>query len=119
MKQIIKYFKLVPLLVLLCLIAYYNKDITNYIINNYVYYYQEPEKLVPNEYKLNYDFLYIKDTDDFTANNKTELLRIIYTILNNGANNYEFYCEYDMCEYDVNEIASSDILYIKQFCTPI
>ena len=45
----------------------------------------------PNEYKLNYDFKYIKQTNDFVAKNKQELINIFYTFLNNGNEQFYFY----------------------------
>ena len=107
-----KYLKLIPLLVLLFLVARYNKEITQYVIENFVYYDESLYLEEPNEYKLDYDFSYIKNTDNFKATNKEDLKNIIYTILNNGSDSFYFYCDYEGCSNDVNEIANSESLSI-------
>ena len=91
-----KILVLLPLLVLLVLVMIYKDNITNYIIEKIVFskdiYIEES-----NEYTLDYDFSYIKKTNDFIAKDKQQVLDILYTILNSGINNFYFYCDYDNC----------------------
>lgn len=114
-----KFLKLVPLLVILFLVCFYNQNITEYIIENFVYYNESVHLDEPNEYKLNYNFKYIKSINNFNVTNKEELVNALYTILNNGTRNFYFYCDYENCENDVNEIANNETLsVINNFVHP-
>ncbi len=48
---------------------------------------------------------YIKQTTDFYPNNKQEIMNIYYTALNSGWHDFVFYCNYDECIDDVNEMS--------------
>lgn len=114
-----KFLKLLPLLVILFLVGFYNKDITNYVIQNLVYYNENINIKNPNEYKLDYNFKYVENINDFKVKNKQQLINVLYTILNNGTNEFYFYCDYNSCEDDVNEIANNDTLsFINNFVHP-
>lgn len=41
-------------------------------------------------YKNNFEFEFVKETDDFTASSRQEILDILYTVLNNGLDNFTF-----------------------------
>lgn len=88
---------------------YYRNDITNYVIDNYIYK-REINVPVSNNYKRNYDFDFVKQTSNFYPNNKQELYNVFYTILNNGYDTFTFYCgeEYKSCENDVKEITNEN-----------
>lgn len=49
-------------------------------------------------------------TNDFSPENKQELLNIYYTVVNSGWDNFVFYCDYGNCIEDVNNISSDTIL---------
>ena len=106
MKKIIKALFLISVLVL---VYYYRVNIVDYIVTNYIYN-KEIEAPEPNEYKRDYDFSFIKRTDDFSPDNKQDLYNIFYTILNNGYSEFTFYCgdEYESCQEDVKELTQSD-----------
>ena len=96
----------------LFLIFFYKQEIINYIYDNFIY---KKELIIPdkNNYYLDYDFKYVKNTDDFDPDNKQELMNIFYTILNSGWNEFTFYCkdEYNTCTDDINFIINdNDIL---------
>ena len=62
-----------------------------------------------NDYTRDYDFNYVKRTDDFTPNNYQDLLNIYYTVLNSGEEEFSFYCtdEYSECINDVDSLANN------------
>ena len=79
-------------------------------------------KLEKNEYYRNYDFNYVKNTNNFIPNNKQDIKNIYYTIVNSGMTNFTFYCpnDYKECINDVNEIANDQIIIsnINNFVHP-
>ena len=62
-----------------------------------------------NEYKRDYNFNYVKRTDDFTPSNYQDLLDIYYTVINSGVDEFSFYCtdEYSSCINDVDSLANN------------
>ena len=63
-------------------------------------------------YKNNFEFEFVKETDDFTASSRQEILDILYTVLNNGLDNFTFYCDqnYGTCVSDFKEISQDQVL---------
>ena len=112
------WLKLIPLIIILGLTIFYNDNITHFFIKKIVF----NEKIYlndSNEYKLNYDFKYIKQTNDFVAKNKQELINIFYTFLNNGNDQFYFYCDYDNCNNDINSLTNeNELSYINNFLHP-
>lgn len=96
-------------LMLLGIVYYYRTDITKYIIDNYIY---KKEINLPdsNEYRRNYDFSFVQETNNFYPNNKQELYNVFYTILNNGYDSFTFYCgdKYTNCEKDIKELTQEN-----------
>lgn len=93
------------LLGLIFLIYYYRNEIIEYVALNYVY---------KNEF--NYDaeskfekreFSYFTETTNYKPQSKNDILNIIYTAVNKGYDEFNFYCsnDYDTCFSDVKEIA--------------
>ena len=109
---------LVPLLILFFLVAIYQKDISYYLVEKIVY----SKKIYldkPNEYSLDYQFEYVQKTDDFIANNKQELINILYTALNNGSTNFYFYCDYNECINDVSILTdANELVNINNYVHP-
>ena len=60
-----------------------------------------------NEYYRDIDFLYVQNTDDFTPNNRQELINIYYSVINSGITSFSFKCsnEYSSCINDVRKLA--------------
>lgn len=89
------------------------------------YFVEHNVKIVSNEntlsknkyYKQNFSN-YIKETDNYTVNNKSELLNVYYTAINNGFDNLTFYCsdKYTSCMDDINNLDSEEnnFSYINQ-----
>ncbi len=75
-----------------------------------------------NVYKKDDDFIYVQNTDDFVPLSYNDILNIYYTILNNGYENFTFYCpsEYKDCTKDVAEISNNPetLSYISNFVHP-
>lgn len=75
-----------------------------------------------NEYYRDYDFLYVQNTDNFSPNNKQDIINIFYTVINAGKDNFTFYCpsEYENCIDDVKSLAKDQIILsnINNFVHP-
>ena len=106
--------KLITTLILLGLIAciyFYSDKIIDFVMYNFIY--AEDFKYdEANVYKREYDFSFVKRTDDFEPNNKQDILNIIYTALNNGWTDFSFFCpkEYESCLADVENITNDSTL---------
>jgi len=63
---------------------------------------------------------FVKMTTDFVPDNKQEILDIYYTVVNSGWNEFIFYCNYEECINDVNEISNDTLLLsnINSFVSP-
>ena len=105
---------------------YLNKKYTNYIKN---YFYSKKYDLVINndslkdsKYKYNQLSETVKETDNFYPSNKTELLDIYYTFLNNGLNDFTYYCNknYTNCFKDLKEVSEDANIfsYVNQLVHP-
>lgn len=61
---------------------------------------------------------YVKETDNYVAYNKNELVNIYFTAINNGYSNLTFYCDnsYIDCLKDINDLNSddNDFLYVNE-----
>lgn len=109
---------LIPLLILLGLTIIYQEDISKFIVQKIVY----SKKIYlkkDNNYVLDYNFMYVKETDDFIANDKQELINILYTFLNNGNTNFYFYCDYDECANDIGTLTdANELININNYIHP-
>lgn len=115
MKDLLKILFLVFLFVLVYI---YQENITSFIIDNYINK-KETMELMTNEYSLDYEFSYIKKTNDFNAKSKQHLLNIFYTYLDSGVDEFYFYCDYDDCEKDVKILTEQDMFSnINNFVHP-
>ncbi|MFA5603689.1 MAG: transglutaminase domain-containing protein [Bacilli bacterium] len=106
-----KFLSVMILLVLLAVTIIYQKEISSYVIVNFIY---KRDIVVedPNQYKLSYNFHYLSKTDNFVPKNENELINVIYTILNNGWDTFTFYCdtEYKSCIDDVDVLSKNSAL---------
>lgn len=107
-----KFLTILILIGCLVLTFLYKEQIISFIYDNFIY---KKELVIPdkNNYYLDYDFKYVKNTDDFDPDNKQELMNIFYTILNSGWSEFTFYCsdEYNTCADDIDFIINdNDIL---------
>lgn len=103
----------------------FNNNIKNYIEKDYYKTNTYDYKIISNldyfktsKYFKNEITNYTKITNNYLPKNKQELLDIYYTILNNGWENFAFYCDanYKTCLEDIEELAvnSSEFSNINQ-----
>jgi hypothetical protein len=60
--------------------------------------------------KTNITDSFVQMTNDFKPHDKQELLNIYYTVVNSGWDKFTFYCSYDKCINDVNDISTDKVL---------
>lgn len=95
--------------------------VTNFLSS---YMYKEPELVFEesNNYKKDYDFMFVKETNEFIPYSYNDLLNITHTFLNNGYNELTFYCPsvYINCYNDLKNIFDSKIIMseINNFISP-
>lgn len=109
-KSKFKIFFNIVFFALFILVVVYNKKITSYIVDNYIYNKNATIEIEKNQYALNQDFEYVQITDDFVAKNYQHLLNILYTILDSGQKEFYFYCDdsYKSCLADIDTLIPSD-----------
>lgn len=97
----------------------FKDNISNFITDNIVYM-GSNKVLTYNEYYLDYDYGYVQNIDTYSVENYQEILNMFYTILNSGDNSFSFYCSYDNCLNDINELISDDntVSNINNFVHP-
>lgn len=65
-----------------------------------------------NSYKKNIDYKYVKETTDYIPYSYQDLLNIFYSVIDNGWEDFTFYCpeEYRNCIKDVEEISGDELI---------
>ena len=106
------------LLLLFFFVLLFHKEIVHYslkLIDK-----EEMVVLEPNNYEKTEHFSFISETNSFHPAKKEDLIKIIYTILNRGWNDFTFYCEYENCIDDVNELTQDQELmsHLNNFVHP-
>ena len=75
-----------------------------------------------NEYKKDYDFLFIERNTEYIPYSVKDIRNIFYSVINNGWNEFTFYCptEYEDCVKDVQTISGDDVLLtdINNYASP-
>lgn len=107
MRKVMDY---IVFIILLLLIYFYRVNITIYAVKLYNNISGNTIKL--NEYSKNINYLGFSKTDDFIPDNKQELINLIYTILDDGLDEYMFYCNYEECNNDLDDIAENGLLQV-------
>lgn len=109
------------MVIILGIVLLYNQPVTNYfakILDNQ----NKVVILDNNPYKRNYSFSYIEHVEDFVPYSYNSLLNIIYSILNNGWDNFTFYCpiEYTNCIADIKKITNDNkiLTHLNNFIHP-
>lgn len=98
--------------ILLSILVLFNID----KISDYLADFLQSEKKVsiasPNKYYKNYDFKFVKESQNYVPYSYQDLLDIIYSTLNNGWNTFTFYCpdEYTECLKDIENISKNTTL---------
>ena len=109
MKTIKTFLILIILGTLFFIVNTYKNVISKFIIRNFIVDYS----IVldnPNSYYKENDFSYFESTDNFFPENKEELIKVFYTILNNGWNEFAFFCaeDYSECVNDIKQLTTTD-----------
>lgn len=104
-----KYIVLLILVILFGFAFAFRKPLYNLYRTYFVKEEKEVTLTASNDYTRDYDFNYVKRTDDFTPSNYQDLLNIYYTVLNSGEEEFSFYCtdEYSECINDVDSLANN------------
>ena len=65
-----------------------------------------------NEYAKDTDYLYVQRTKDYIPYSYQDLLNIYYSVINNGWNQFTFYCpkEYTNCLNDISNISEDELI---------
>ena len=75
-----------------------------------------------NDYTKEYDFKFIKRSDDYVPHSKEDLYDIFYSTLNKGWIEFTFYCpiEYTTCLEDIESLSNDKVLLsdINNFVSP-
>lgn len=109
------------LIIILILTLIYLEPISNKLANMLD---KKPTIIIKNKnkYSRNYDFNYVKITDNFEPYSYQELLNVFYTILDAGWDTFTFYCpnEYADCYNDINSLSENNevITHINNFIHP-
>lgn len=110
------------LLVVIGGIYLYREPLAKFLTEHIVTEKKVSDTIVHNQYFENYNYQYVKVTNQFTPTNKQELLNIFYTVLNAGMTDFTFYCHdgYTDCIKDVDSISNNRILLssINNFVHP-
>ena len=116
-----KLLKTIFLLIILGLILTKYETIFDFIVKDIIY----RDELIydePNSYKKDYDFNFVKQTTDFEPESKQDIMNIIFTMLNNGYEEFTFFCprKYENCLTDVQDIINDRVLIsnINNFVSP-
>ena len=114
------FFSFVMVTILVGVIIF-NSKISTYLMNLF----DNQNKVViisDNEYKRFYNYHYVKDVKEYTPYSYNELINIIYSVLNNGWDEFTFYCpiEYVRCLEDIKLITqdNSILTHINNYVHP-
>lgn len=116
-----KFFYFLFLILIWSLAFLYKKEIIEFIADK-IDPYRVEEITKQNNYRENYVFSFVKNLDNSKIENKEELLYLIYSIINNGYDNYTFYCpkKYKSCINDVISLLDDSrfLSYLNDFTHP-
>lgn len=89
----------------------YREDFTKFVIQKVM---QSEVITLPTatSYSDNFSFEFVKKTDDFHVKNYQNMLNVIYTILDNGTDEFTFYCDetYEKCINDFENLSKDQVL---------
>lgn len=93
--------------ILISLVVYYQKPITTFILQEFIYK-QELSEYKNNEYSKQANYEYVKHTNNFYPINNDEIKNAIFTILDSGMKDFSLFCsdEYKTCIGDVEKLST-------------
>lgn len=107
--KIVKNVILIIIILLAAFIIYFNFHDIKIFFNSVLF---ENEIIIPetNEFKRTYNYDKFKISDNFIPKNKDDLYNIYFNVLNNGWENFTFYCpfEYKSCLDDIENVSADN-----------
>lgn len=107
--KIVKNVILIIIILLAAFIIYFNFHDIKIFFKSVLF---ENEIIIPetNEFKRNYNYNKFKVNDDYIPKSKDDLYNIYFNVLNNGWNNFTFYCpfEYKSCLDDIENVSADN-----------
>ena len=98
----------------------YRNEIIDYICINFIYK-NDFNYTTDTKYKKE-EYLFYKQTDNYLPKSKEDIINIIYSNINNGLDNFNFYCvkSYEECASDVKQILDNDnyLSNLNNFVSP-
>lgn len=112
-------FKILFMFSIVLIVYIYRYNISTFITDEIIYK-GSNKVLTYNEYYLDYDYLFVQNTDIDSVENYQDILNIFYSIINSGDDSYTFYCDYDNCLNDVKTLIDDQniIANINNFVHP-
>lgn len=111
------------LVIILFIVGFYYRDRISRFIYSKIIYRDSIVVNSANEYYKNSNFLLVQNTDKFIVKNKEQFKNIIYTVLNNGWEEFTFFCDYsyEKCSDDFYEIIENTtyIETINNYVNPL
>lgn len=100
-----KFLYTITLITILLLTITYKNKIIKFILIKFIDNDLKFEE--KNAYYKDYDYGFVQNTTNLYATTKQDVLNIIYTTLNRGMEKIIFYCDYEGCQEDVNNLAKN------------
>lgn len=103
------------LFIFILMTIYFNYDKISLNFKNLITKNNEIKLSDSNEYKRNYDYKRFSNEEDYIPYSINDIENIFYNILNNGWDEFVFYCpsEYKTCTTDVEKISSNSTIMSK------
>lgn len=94
------------------LVCYTYKDNISIFVMQNIYDMQDVSLPSANSFYSNTDFEFVKKTDEFHLKDYQNILNAIYTILDNGTDEFTFYCDksYSNCMEDFDKVSKDQVL---------
>lgn len=88
---------------------YFREELSKFYLTHFSFINKNVKLEYRNEYYRDYDYNYVKMTDEFNIKSKEQLINVYYSIINSGIDEFTFFCsnEYNSCIEDVVTIANN------------
>jgi hypothetical protein len=100
----------------------FNIDKVSTFLSKYISSTPKPTIKEGNEYTKKYDFLFVQNSKDYVPYSYNDLLNIMYSVINQGWEEFTFYCpkEYDNCISDASALSKTnlDLTHANNFVHP-
>ncbi len=106
MKKVLKTIVSLCLIGILLYVVFHREQVLKFFVVNFDYKKQAFSQEA-NEYKKDLSISFVQETDNFFPRNKQDILNIFYTSLNNGVDEFTYYCideYYPNCQQESKEI---------------